>query len=105
MRLTEKERAAIVRAAHDAFEPGTAVFLFGSRVDDARRGGDIDLLVEAPRPLSAADLVARRTRFVASIYYALEEQPIDVVITAKGTDDDRPVVMHARRTGALLGRT
>jgi len=34
MRLQTKEVNAIAQAAQDAFTPGTAVFLFGSRVDD-----------------------------------------------------------------------
>jgi len=39
MRLQPKEVDAIVQAARDAFAPGTAVFLFGSRLQDAAGGG------------------------------------------------------------------
>lgn len=47
MRVTEKERQVLHDEARKAFGADSKVFLFGSRVDDARRGGDIDLLVEA----------------------------------------------------------
>ncbi|MBI2316225.1 MAG: nucleotidyltransferase domain-containing protein [Betaproteobacteria bacterium] len=104
MRLKRGERAAITQAAHDVFAPGTAVFLFGSRVDDSKRGGDIDLLVETPQPMSAAELVDHRTRFVARLYRLLEEQRIDIVITARQERDTRPVVSAARRTGILLAQ-
>ena len=40
MRLRPKEIDAIAQAAKGAFVAGTAVFLFGSRVDDSKRGGD-----------------------------------------------------------------
>lgn len=104
MRLNSTERNAIAQAAREAFDPGTAVFLFGSRAHDDRRGGDIDLLVETPRSMSPEEQVARRTRFVARIWRALEEQRIDVVITAGDGQDPRPVVAAAKRTGILLAR-
>lgn len=41
MRLDSKTRVEIREAAERFF--GADVYLFGSRTDDARRGGDIDL--------------------------------------------------------------
>lgn len=46
MRLSDDEIRAIEQAAKEAFPPGTGIYLFGSRLDDQARGGDIDLLVE-----------------------------------------------------------
>jgi len=51
MRLTLAEQAAIQQSAKTAFPAGTRVSLFGSRTDEQRKGGDIDLLVETPGPL------------------------------------------------------
>lgn len=104
MRLNAKERDTIAQAAREAFAPGTAVFLFGSRTDDGRRGGDIDLLIETPQTLSSAEQVERRTRFVARIWRELDEQRIDVVITAGDEPDRRPVVAAAKQSGILLAR-
>ncbi|MDO8464709.1 MAG: hypothetical protein Q7S46_05585 [Gallionella sp.] len=42
--------------------------MFGSRTDDTRRGGDIDLLVETQQSIPAAQWVAQRSRFVARIW-------------------------------------
>ena len=99
MRLQPKEIDAIAQAARDAFAPGTAVFLIGSRADDSQRGGDIDLLVEIPDAIAPAELVRRRTRFVARIYRLLDEQRIDVVIATQGQPDSREVVAAAKREG------
>ena len=43
MRLTSAEVSAIKAAARSAFGDTAVVRLFGSRVDDGARGGDIDL--------------------------------------------------------------
>ncbi len=104
MRLQAKEVDAIVQAARNTFAPGTEVFLFGSRLQDEARGGDIDLLVETPKVLSPADMVRRRTRFVADIYRLLDEQRIDVVITTRGQQDLRGVVVAAKRDGLKLAQ-
>ena len=45
MRLSKREIEAILQVAEDIYGTDVKVYLFGSRVDDSRRGGDIDLLV------------------------------------------------------------
>ena len=104
MRLTPSEIAAIEQAARETFAPRSTILLFGSRLDDARRGGDIDLLVEPPLPLAPHELVERRNRFIARLYRLLGERHIDVLIVPAGMPDDRPVIATARRDGRLLAR-
>lgn len=48
MRLAPNEVRALQRSVAELLPKGAVVRLFGSRVDDAKRGGDIDLLVETP---------------------------------------------------------
>jgi len=105
MRLSAAERQAVERASREALPSGTRVLLFGSRLDDERRGGDIDLLVELPESLSADDAVNRRARFTARLYRLFEERRIDVVMTQQGQPDPRAVVAAARRQGIELART
>ena len=104
MRLNPHERDAIALAAREIFAPGTSVLLFGSRVDDQRRGGDIDLLIETPQPMAPGERVDSRARFVARLYRLLDEQRIDAVIAARHQADGRPVVESARLTGVLLAQ-
>jgi predicted nucleotidyltransferase len=80
------------------------VFLFGSRVDDSKRGGDIDLLIEIPKAMPPAELVRRRTRFVSRIYRLLDEQRIDVVIATQDQQDSREVVAAAKREGIQVAQ-
>lgn len=102
IRLTPQQTAAIQKAAKACWPPHTTVRLFGSPLDSARRGGDIDLLVETPDAQTPADLVDRRNRFVARLYRLLGEQRIDVVFAATGVDDPRPVLAVDRGKGQLL---
>ena len=97
MRLTAQEHTAIAQAASAAWQPGTRVSLFGSRVDDDARGGDIDLLVEAGEPLQADDLVRRRGAFVTSLYRLMGERRIDVVVASRGVSAPGFIIEAARR--------
>ena len=104
MRLSAVERRAVESASRETLPAGARVLLFGSRVDDKRRGGDIDLLVELPGPLSAEEAVERRTRFTARLYRLLEERRIDVLMTLRDQHDGRAVVAAAREQGIELAR-
>jgi predicted nucleotidyltransferase len=78
MRLTPEQLRAIVAAAADLAGADARVRLFGSRLHDELRGGDIDLLVECPRPVArpvwlAAQLTARLQR-------VLGDRRIDVLV-------------------------
>jgi predicted nucleotidyltransferase len=80
MRLTAEARALIKQTVLSETGPNGEVSLFGSRVDDTRRGGDIDLYIQSVgelRPLQRA-----------RIKMQLEETlgiPVDVVVWQKGT--------------------
>jgi len=71
------------------------VWLFGSRVDDARRGGDVDLYVE---PHQASTLLsALRCKI------ALEESldmHVDLVVKEPGKD--KPIDQIAKKQGIRL---
>ena len=65
MRLTAEQAETIRRATAEIFGPDARVRLFGSRLDDAACGGDIDLLVECDQPV--ADLAHTRVQDAAVI--------------------------------------
>lgn len=100
MRLSDRERQAIVDAFTARFADLERIVLFGSRVDDAARGGDIDLLVISGMPYAEAFRASLRAS--ADVQIALGgERKIDVVI-APGADDPRLIVSEALRKGITL---
>lgn len=102
MRLTQQEHNAIAQAAAETFPAGTSVSLFGSRTDDTRKGGDIDLLIETQQPTSADLWVAQRNRFVARIWKRIGERQIDVVLANRNCPDNRPIIISARLSAIPL---
>lgn len=82
MRLTEGERDAIVLLARQFFGAGAVVRLFGSRLDDDRDGGDIDLHIEAETP--AAATLRNELGFAVELKDRIGDVPVDVIVRAPG---------------------
>jgi hypothetical protein len=98
MRLSETAAQVIQETAARQFGRGVAVWLFGFRVRDEGRGGDIDLLVAPRRPPESHARAA--AEFAAALQWQRGDQRIDVVI-----DDcagDLPIAVRARETGRRL---
>lgn len=95
MRLTAFEIIAIKQAAQEVFGEAVAVVLFGSRVDDSKKGGDIDLYIKAP----AGKDVAHKVKFLLALEQKIGEQKIDVVFAL---DENRPIEQQAIQKGVLL---
>jgi predicted nucleotidyltransferase len=96
MRLTSSEQKTLHDASLRWF--GVPPRLFGSRVDDARRGGDIDLYIEAS--LSPQEAFQRETHMAAELYRALGERKIDIVVNTGRLD--LPIYRLARAQGVWL---
>lgn len=81
MRLSSEQASAIRRIiAEESAQQPAQIRLFGSRLDDDRRGGDLDLMVKLDNPVAnpawlAARLEARISRF-------LEGREVDVLLSA-----------------------
>ena len=100
MRLTETQRAAIRTAVAENLGPGSGIWLFGSRTDDAKRGGDIDLLIIPELIIPREQFFARKIQLLARLERLLGERKIDMLIEIP--DDPRPIVRIAHATGIKL---
>lgn len=99
MRLNEKTKNGIIESVLEHFSRPEKIILFGSRIDDFKKGGDIDLLVETPVTGKAA--FEEKLKAVSAMQIILGEQRIDLITTA-GTDDERLIVRNAYREGIPL---
>jgi predicted nucleotidyltransferase len=93
MRLTPQELQAI-KTVVGRRDPAARIYLFGSRTDDSRRGGDIDLLI-----LSSILSDCDRRPLRVELFEQLGEQKIDLLI-AKNLS--RPFIRIAYSQGVLL---
>jgi predicted nucleotidyltransferase len=93
MRLKNSEQIAILSTVK-CLDNNARVYLFGSRVDDTKKGGDIDLLIMSDK-LNRDD---KRTIKI-KLYELLGEQKIDLVLAA---DDSEPFVKLALSKGIQL---
>lgn len=95
MRLNETERKAIKAALKKHFDATARVYLFGSRTDDQKRGGDIDLFIETE--LQGEELLLAKLRTMSEIQRRIGDRKIDIVTAqAEQTKDIPPIVQNAR---------
>jgi len=95
MRLSVRYREVIKKYFFDVFSKGN-IYLFGSRVDDSQRGGDIDLYLVVD---DKSNLIAKKIKFLAKIKRELGEQKIDVIFNQ---DSSRLIEKEALKWGIKL---
>lgn len=98
MRLTSYEIEMIKKSFFEVFKSGK-IYLFGSRIDDSKRGGDIDLFIELSLDLSAKEIMEKKSAFKLRLYNRIGEQKIDVIIS---TNKQRSIEKEALSQGILL---
>jgi len=80
MRLNQHQCQAITTATRVVFGDSAKVWLFGSRIDDLKRGGDIDLLISCKHQID--DEIAAIAKFKYQLYQTIGEQKIDIQLLA-----------------------
>ena len=99
MRLDEKTRDIIKKEVASQLGSEAIVRLFGSRVDDRQRGGDIDLLIEPGCAL--AQRIQMECRLAALLYIKLGGRKVDVLIK-DALSPPFPIYEQALRNGIVL---
>jgi len=95
MRLSQSEQQSINDVFSAVFEHGS-LYLFGSRVDDTKKGGDIDLYIE---PQERLQLGKKKIAFLVALKQRIGDRKIDVVID-RGSE--RLIDAVAKKEGVLL---
>lgn len=99
MRLTEYQKKSILDVINTVLGSDATVTLFGSRLDDTLKGGDIDILVETKHGLdNPADIKAVIS---AKLAIALFDQKVDVLLSAPNLRH-YPIHDIAKKNGVRL---
>jgi len=95
MRLSKHYADVIKKNFRLFFEQGD-IFLFGSRVDESKKGGDIDLYLAVD---NHQNLFEKKIKFLSRIKRELGDQKIDIIFNL---DENRLIEQEARRWGIKL---
>ena len=78
MRLTPAQIDTIKSTAQEVLGPGVQVTLFGSRVHDDQKGGDVDLMVEVLQAVQEPALLA--ARLASRVSRSMHGRKVDVLL-------------------------
>jgi len=95
MRLSQYEQKMIKESFHEVFHEGS-ITLFGSRVDDTIKGGDIDLYIQTPLLNATLD---KKIAFLVTLKEKIGDQKIDVILSK---DKNRLIEQEALQKGIQL---
>jgi len=95
MRLSKIYVEVIKKHFKEFFENGE-IYLFGSRVDDSKKGGDIDLYLVLKEH---TNLFEKKIKFLSRVKKDLGEQKIDIIFN---TDGSRLIEKEAMKWGIKL---
>ena len=94
MRLTPAQIDTIKSTAQAVLGEGVQITLFGSRVHDDQKGGDVDLYAEVDRPE-----LRKKIRCKGSLQDQLD-MPVDLIV--KPLNDQSPIALIAKQEGIRL---
>ncbi len=98
MRLTQHEIASIRNTFIEIFKNGE-IYLFGSRTDNTKKGGDIDLYIKLGYPLSRQEALEKKSQFRVKLEEKIGEQKIDIIVSK---DTKSPIEQEALQKGIKL---
>jgi len=83
MRITEQEKNVIIDTVKSS-DPNAKVWLFGSYVDDSKKGGDIGIMILSEKIDKDVMQKIQLRRFICD---RIGGQKIDIVTTNSGKED------------------
>ena len=95
MRINSEQIKTITEITHSVAGSDAQVWLYGSRLQDDRLGGDIDLMIQTHLPLSLMERAKIKSRLESIL-----DRPVDVLATT--LDSTRPFVEIARAQAVRL---
>jgi len=103
MRLTPQQSQTVKTLAHQYFGHDVGLWLFGSRADDNKRGGDYDFLIETALR-DGKEIISQKIKLLAALQSspAFEDEKIDLVIKRRASTFDMPIYHVAKQEGVPL---
>lgn len=97
MRLSVIEIGIIKKIAQKIYGKDVKVFIFGSRADNTKKGGDIDLYIETSKNATIQD----KLNFLVDFENKMGEQKVDIIVKTP-ISKPKEIFEIARNSGILL---
>lgn len=97
MRLNQRQAVAIVKLVKATLGSNSEVWLFGSRADDSKRGGDVDLYIEATQPCG----LQKKLSLMTKIQLLVGLRKIDLIVKTDSSPD-KTIYATAKSEGVHL---
>ena len=103
MRVTPEQVSVFDILAHHYFGQDAVLWLFGSRVDDRKKGGDYDFLVET-NLIDADEIIERKIALLTELQSTtqFEDEKIDIVVKRRDSIFEMPIYQVAKREGVQI---
>lgn len=103
MRLTPQQTETIKNLTCRHFGEDAVVWLFGSRIDDTRKGGDYDFLIETSIDQPDA-IIEQKIALLAELRSSapFEDEKIDMIVKRRNSSFEMPVYETVREQGVRL---
>lgn len=99
MRLEQRTLRVIKELAEKYFGEDCEVRIFGSRVDDTKKGGDIDIYIETSVTEGILD---RKVDFLTELKVRIGDQKIDLIVKKRQEESGIPIYEFAKRKGIKI---
>ncbi len=100
MRITALQYQRLTAILRQRFGQNARIWLFGSRVDDDRRGGDVDIYVEAEQ-VPAGGRVKAKLEAGTALESIFDDATVDLLVRFPD-DPEQPMQRIAKQTGVPL---
>lgn len=96
MRVSDNE-ISIIKNSIRKYSDDASIFLFGSRTDDKKKGGDIDIFIDTNTPISLKEKI----KILTDIEISGLLRKVDLIIKNPNSSD-QPIYTTAKKEGILL---
>lgn len=100
MRLTQQQQQLIKSILLQHFGQTSLIKVFGSRINDQAKGGDIDIYIE-PEIKDPDAIIEAKIKALVKLHQVLGDQKLDLVINRTG-QSDLAIYKQAQETGIVL---
>ena len=97
IRLSQKDIDIIKSTAIEVFGEDIDIYIFGSRVDPTRKGGDIDIMIEKDAEVD----LSLELKFLALLEKRGIERKVDIVVKTPNSKDHE-IFKEAKEKGVKI---